>query len=111
MKKVFFNNFIPNQMWFSPKEVGTIIGKSDQFVRNECVRKKLFGHIFNGNNITEQSRRNSYMISREALLLYLSMTANYTPADFIDIFIEILRKKPTSLVLDIKEKIDKILGV
>lgn len=111
MRKLFFNNFVPNQMWFSPKEAGNIIGKSDQFIRNEFVRKKIFGHIFNGKRDNNNVSRNSYMISRESLILYLSATANYTPNDFVDSFIGILKVKPTSLVLEIKEKIDKILGV
>ena len=111
MKKLFFSNFVPNQMWFSPKEAGTIIGKSDQFIRNEFVRKKIFGHIFNGNNNSEHAARNSYLISRESLLLYLSSTANYTPTDFIDTFVEILKQKPISLLMELKVKIDKILGI
>ena len=44
----FSSLFPKGQEWFSPKEAGYIIGRSDQFVRNSFYSGKIFGHLSNG---------------------------------------------------------------
>lgn len=48
MAEHFAYLFPKGREWFSPKEAGELIGRSDQFVRNSFYSGKIFGHLSNG---------------------------------------------------------------
>ncbi len=73
----------PGKIWFGPKEVGSIIGRTDQFVRDAIKNRKILSHVSNARSKPGREIRNTYQIHRHALFLYLSKTANYNPKDFI----------------------------
>lgn len=76
--------FPTKQEWFSPKEVGEIIGRSDQFVRNSFHSGKIMGHQGNGCAPKGYEKRVYMLIHKTMLQLYLLETANYTS----DLFME-----------------------
>jgi hypothetical protein len=83
----------PNKQWFSPKEVASMIGRTDQFVRDAFDNQKILGHQNNGRARKGRERRRTYQIHREAVLLFFLETANYRPKDFVDRVQEILRNR------------------
>jgi hypothetical protein len=83
----------PDQQWFTPKEVASIIGRTDQFVRDAFVNQKILGHQNNARARKGRERRQTYQIHREGLLLFLLETANYRPKDFLDHVQEILHNR------------------
>lgn len=109
MESHFFENIVPQQEWFSAKEVGKIIGKTDQFVRDSFVNQKILGHCSNGRSLPSKEKHRSYRISREAILIYLLETANYTPSDFIEKIFNIIKDKPNSLLIDLYRKIENLI--
>lgn len=83
----------PGQQWFSPKEVASLIGRTDQFVRDAFDNQKILGHQNNARARKGQERRRTYQIHREAVILFLLETANYRPKDFIQRIEEILHNR------------------
>lgn len=80
-----FAHLLPKgQDWFSPKEVGAIIGRSDQFVRNCFYSGKILGHQSNGIALKGEERKTYMRVHRDALVLFLLETANYTPESFME---------------------------
>jgi hypothetical protein len=88
-------NFLlpPGKQWFSPKEVASLIGRTDQFVRDAFDNQKILGHQNNARARKGCERRRTYQIHREGVLLFLLETANYRPKDFIERLQEILRNR------------------
>lgn len=82
--------FPEGQVWFSPKEVGDIIGRSDQFVRNSFHTGKIMGHQSNGAAAIGEEKRTYMRVHRKMLILYLLETANYTSEMFLERLSEIL---------------------
>ena len=75
--------FPKGQEWFSPKEAGYIIGRSDQFVRNSFYSGKIFGHLSNGLAKRGEEKKTYMRVHRDAIVLFLMESANYTPESFM----------------------------
>lgn len=105
-----FGNLLPSsQQWFSPKEMASIIGKTDQYVRNAFDNQKILGHVHNGSAPKGQEKKKTYLISRENVLLFLLETANFSPEDFMDRLTEILQNRSVPQLLKIQQVIDRLL--
>lgn len=78
--------FPKGKEWFSPKEVGAIIGRSDQFVRNIFHCGKLLGHHTtpNGELVSGDEKRVYMRIHKRMIMLYLMETANYDSDFFLE---------------------------
>jgi len=72
------------QEWFSPKEAGNIIGRSDQFVRNSFYSGKIFGHLSNGLAKKGEEKKTYLRVHRDAIAIFLLESANYTPESFME---------------------------
>ena len=79
----FSSLFPEGQEWFSPKEAGYIIGRSDQFVRNSFYSGKIFGHLSNGLAKRGEEKKTYMRVHRDAIVLFLLESANYTPESFM----------------------------
>jgi len=99
----------PDKLWYTPKEAGSAIGRSDQFVRDAFENQKIFGHTNNGRARRGRERRLTYQIHREAVLLYLSETANYDPEDFVERIQEVLRNRSPKQLLQIQRHLANLL--
>ena len=89
-----FDDFIPpNQQWFSPKEVASITGRSDQFVRNSFYNGKIFGHMSNGLAKKGEEKKSYLRVHRDAILIYLLESANYSPDIFMEGIEKLLRNR------------------
>lgn len=84
---------IDGKQWYTPKEMAQVIGRTDQYVRDCFDNGRILGHTLSGRGKGEEKRR-SFQIHRDAVLLFLIETANYTPADFADRLAELLRTCP-----------------
>lgn len=80
----FAHLFPSGREWFSPKEAGNIIGRSDQFVRNSFYSGKIFGHLSNGLARRGEEKKTYLRVHRDAIAMYLLETANYTPESFLE---------------------------
>ena len=69
--------------WFSPKEAGELIGRSDQFVRNSFYSGKIFGHLSNGLAKRGEEKKTYLRVNKDAIILYLLESANYSPESFM----------------------------
>ena len=66
----YFSSLIPaGQDWFSPKEAGNIIGRSDQFVRDCFNTGKIMGHTSNG-IAKKGEEKKTYLPNAENTSLY-----------------------------------------
>ena len=79
----FSSLFPKGQEWFIPKETGYIIGRSDQFVRNSFYSGKIFGHLSNGLAKPGHEKKTYMRVHRDAIVLFLLESANYTPESFM----------------------------
>lgn len=71
-------------MWYTIKEAASILGRSEQYVRNCFDNQKLLGHLCNAKAKSGQEQRYSYQISRESLVLFFMESANYQAEDFLE---------------------------
>lgn len=105
-----FEFLLPSKKtWFSPKEMAEVIGKTSQYVRDAFDNQKILGHSSNGRSSIGREQRRHYLILRENVLLFLLETANYDPEDFMDRVGEILSNRTPSQLLQLQEKIGKII--
>lgn len=80
-----FASLVPeNQEWFSPKEAGNIIGRSDQFVRDSFNTGKIMGHTSNGIAPKGEEKKSYLRVHRDAIIMYLLESANYAPDSFME---------------------------
>lgn len=93
------------QEWFTPKEVGRIIGRSDQFVRNCFNEGKIMGHISVGASKRGSEKRTFMRVHRNGLIIYLLETANYTSEMFLESLKEVVNGCTTYQLM----RIDKML--
>ncbi len=100
----------PNKQWFSPKEVASMIGRTDQFVRDAFDNQKILGHQNNGRARKGRERRRTYQIHREAVLLFLLETANYRPKDFVERLQEILHNRSPQQLSQVQRYLSSRLG-
>ncbi|MDR1591114.1 MAG: hypothetical protein LBR92_03950 [Puniceicoccales bacterium] len=104
-----FSFMVPDQEWFSPKEMANIIGKTDQYIRDAFDNQKIFGHTSNGRSPRGQEKRKTYQIHRDGVLLYLLETANYSSEDFTERIVDLIRSKPDTVLRKIKSTVDNLL--
>ncbi len=89
----YFSGLLPaNQEWFSPKEIGAIIGRSDQYVRDSFYSGKIFGHQSNGLSKKGFEKKSYLRVHRNAVALYLAQSANYSSDDLIDALVQIISR-------------------
>lgn len=79
--------FPKGKVWFTPREVGEIIGRSDQFVRNGFHSGKIMGHQASGAYCKNGEKKMYMRVHKKMLVMYLLETTNYTS----DIFLERLK--------------------
>jgi len=89
----FASLFPSGKEWFSPKEAGSIIGRSDQFVRDSFYSGKIFGHLSNGMAPKGEEKKTYLRVHRDAIVLYLIESANYTPESFMENLESVLMKR------------------
>jgi hypothetical protein len=104
-----FGFMVPHQSWFSPKEMASIIGKTDQYVRDAFDNQKILGHIANGRTPKGMEKRKSYRIHRDGILLYLLETANYSPTDFLSRVTDLLFNRPRSQLEEVRDYVDNLI--
>lgn len=95
--------------WFSPKEVGAIIGRTDQYVRDAFDNQKILGHLLSGRAVKGAEKRRSYQVHRDALLLYIAQTANYDPPDFVAYIKALLKNRSENQLMELMTCIDSLL--
>ncbi len=89
----YFSGLLPkNQEWFSPKEIGAIIGRSDQYVRDSFYSGKIFGHQSNGLCKKGFEKKSYLRVHRNAVALYLAQSANYSSDDLIEALVQIIAR-------------------
>jgi hypothetical protein len=91
----------PRQAWFTPKEVGAILNRTDQFVRDLLGNGRILGHALHARG----RRRKSYQIHRIALELYLLQTANFTPDELAKSILRLVDSLPQKQVEAIRRVI------
>jgi hypothetical protein len=100
----------PGKQWFSPKEVASLIGRTDQFVRDAFDNQKILGHQNNARARRGRERRRTYQIHREGVILFLLETANYNPKDFLDRVQEILRNRSAQQLTQVQRYLTSRVG-
>ncbi len=80
----FESMFPKHQQWFSPKEAGNLLGRSDQYVRNCFYTGKIMGHVSNGIAEKGEEKKAYIRLHKEALKMHLLETANYSPDYFLE---------------------------
>ena len=89
----YFSGLLPaGQEWFSPKEIGAIIGRSDQYVRNTFYSGKIFGHQSNGLAKKGFEKKSYLRVHRNAIALYLVQSANYSSEDMMNVLVDIINR-------------------
>lgn len=95
--------------WYSPKEVGALVGRSDQYIRNLFENQKILGHLSNGRADKGCEKRRTYQIHRDCVILYLLETANYEPVDFMDRLVELLGHRSEEQLEHILELLEETI--
>ena len=62
---------IEGKQWYSPKEMGSVVGRSDQYIRNLFDNQKVLGHQINGRAGKGCEKRRAYQVHRDCVILYL----------------------------------------
>ena len=101
-----FASLVPEgQEWFSPKEAGSIIGRSDQFVRDSFSTGKIMGHTSNGIAPKGEEKKSYLRVHRDAIIMYLLESANYTPESFMESLESILERRSDYQLLRLEKVI------
>ena len=102
-----FDALLPsNQHWFTPKEAGWIIGRTDQYVRDCFDSGRILGHLLSGRTPQGKEKRKSYQVHRDALILFLLETANYHPEDFVERVADLIQKRCPKNIDRVIEKLN-----
>jgi hypothetical protein len=92
-----FDFLLPRKEWLKPAEVAKALGVTDVSVNNAYDQGRICGHEF---NFRGTERRNSRRIPRDAAIIYLAGTANYTPAERLERIADVVETlHPSELVL------------
>lgn len=85
-ENLFINIFAkyPKKLWFSPKEVGDILGYSDQFVRNAYFSGKIQGLCSNGSARRGEEKKTYIRIHRISIIAYLLQESNFDSKSFTE---------------------------
>lgn len=94
-----------NREWFKPKELGDLLGVSDQYIRNAIRDKEIFAH----KNTPIRSQRCHQRIHRYSILMYLLKTANHTTTQFERALEKILERCPIAQLETIQKSIGQII--
>lgn len=105
----FEHLFPKGQIWFSPKEAGNIIGRSDQFMRDCFYSGKIPGHVSNGVMLRNGETKSYILFQRESIITYLINSANYTPKDFMEALEGIIRNRSHLQLLHIEKLVNELL--
>ena len=95
--------------WYSPKEVGIMVGRSDQYIRDLFENQKILGHQINGKACKGRAQRHAYQIHRDGVILYLMETANYEPDDYIERLVEVFQRRSMKQLSRIRELLDEVI--
>ncbi len=107
----YFSNLLPkDQQWFSPKEIGAIIGRSDQYVRNTFYSGKIFGHLSNGGVRKGDEKKTYLRVHRNAIALYLAQSANYSTDDIVETVVQIIGRLSDYNIMRVSNAIKDILN-
>ncbi|MBO5254810.1 MAG: hypothetical protein J6B07_03190 [Opitutales bacterium] len=107
----YFSGLLPDgQDWFSPKEIGAIIGRSDQYVRNTFYSGKIFGHLSNGLAKKGFEKKTYLRIHRSAIALYLAQSANYSSDDLIEALVQIISRLSDYQLMRVDKALKDIVG-
>ena len=106
-----FAKFLPKgQEWFSPKETGAIIGRSDQYVRNTFYSGKIFGHLSNGLAKKGMEKKTYLRVHRSAILLYLAQSANYTSDDIHEALMQVISRLSDYQLMRLEKSIRDLIS-
>lgn len=95
--------------WFSPREVGDIIGCSDQYIRNSVYSGKIMAHIVSKDPENNTDNKSYIRIHKQSVLMYLMETANYTSDSFVEKLHKILSKRSDFELLRIEKIVKDLL--
>ncbi len=105
-----FEGMLPkDQEWFSPKEVGYIIGRSDQFVRDSISDGIIFAHNTAWIKDSKIDKRNYMRVHKKMLTLYLMETANYSAEMFTESLKQLIGQCTNYQLLILEKHIKEIL--
>ena len=111
MAEHFAYLFPKGREWFSPKEAGELIGRSDQFVRNSFYSGKIFGHLSNGLAKRGEEKKTYLRVNKDAIILYLLESANYSPESFMQSLESLILRRSDYQLLRLEKLIkDKLYG-
>jgi len=79
----------PGKEWYTPPEIAPLVGRTPQYIRNAIGAGVIQGHCSRPG-----STRQSHVVHRDALLLYLRQTALYEPEDFLHELAQVIDKLP-----------------
>ncbi len=102
--------FPKGREWFSPKEAGYIIGRSDQFIRNSFYSGKIFGHLSNGLAPKGREKKTYLRVHKDAIVMFLMESANYTPDGFMEILEEIISRRSEYQLIRLEKYIKNLLS-
>lgn len=91
--------------WYTPRDVGEILGVSDQFVRNAIKQAELFAY----NESNDNNKRCHRRVHKQGLLMYLMKTANHTTTEFQNAVLAIIERFSIKQLQALKGKIDTII--
>ncbi len=98
----------PDKDWFSAKEVATLIGKTDQYIRDCYDSQRIPGHASSGHPLKGRETRRTYSFHRDCVLLFLMETANFEPADFMERLLEILSNRTPEQLHNLRRRLDTL---
>jgi len=111
MSEHFAYLFPKGREWFSPKEAGELIGRSDQFVRNSFYSGKIYGHLSNGLAKRGEEKKTYLRVNRDAIILFLLESANYTPESFMQSLESLILRRSDYQLMRLEKLIrDRLYG-
>lgn len=90
------------QEWFTPAEVGQIVGRSPNHIRACLETAELTGHRPPGEG------RRAYRIHREDVLLFLLRSANYEPEQFLGTMLDLLRNRSAAQLDEFARRVEAL---
>ena len=99
----------PEKEWFSPKEVASLIGRTDQYIRNCFDNQRILGHTVHGRSAPGKEQRRSYQIHRDCVMLYLMETANYEPEDYLQRVCQVVSRLSYKHLQEVRLQLEKLL--
>ena len=109
--QTFFDFIVPRaKSWYSPKEVAAILGRSENFIRAAFENEKLLGHSANARAARGEEQRQSTLVHRDGVVLYLAETANYTPEDFLERVCALVENRALDELLVVQEVVRRAIN-